>query len=265
MAAWLDPDADLSLLRRIEDAGLAASAPRQQRWMDGWLLRWSPGKAKRARCVNALAPSRSPIAEQLAACQRLFDAERLPLIVRITPFTEPASLDACLQEKGMSRLDDIRVMLARNVVQPTANAPADLSFRSLSAEALAERVGSFRGSPTAHRQAHAERMAGSPLPSQRIEAILDGHAVACGQCVQQDDLVGLYDIFTTEAMRGRGIATALCNELLRIAIGQGAQHAYLQVDADNLAARRVYQRLGFADAYGYHYRATSQAADPSSA
>lgn len=132
----------------------------------------------------------------------------------------------------MSRLDDIRVMLARNVVQPTANAPADLSFRSLSAEALAERVGSFRGSPTAHRQAHAARMAGSALPSQRIEAILDGHAVACGQCVQQDDLVGLYDIFTTEAMRGRGIATALCNELLRIAIGQGAQHAYLQVDAD---------------------------------
>ena len=46
-----DPD----LLSRIEDAGLNASAPPQQRWLDGWLLRFSPGKAKRARCVNAVA------------------------------------------------------------------------------------------------------------------------------------------------------------------------------------------------------------------
>ena len=35
---------------------------------------------------------------------------------------------------------------------------------------------------------------------------------------------------------------------------EGARHAYLQVEADNHAARSVYQRLGFADAYAYHYR-----------
>ena len=39
-----------SLLSRIEDAGLNASAPPQQRWMDGWIVRTSPGKARRARC-----------------------------------------------------------------------------------------------------------------------------------------------------------------------------------------------------------------------
>jgi len=44
------------LLSRVEDAGLNASAPPQQRWIDGWLVRFSPGKAKRARCVNAVAP-----------------------------------------------------------------------------------------------------------------------------------------------------------------------------------------------------------------
>lgn len=191
--------------------------------------------------------------KQLATCQRLFDAERLPLIVRITPFTEPSSLDAFLQEQGMFRFDDTRVMLAPDVPLPAAQPPAGLSFRRLTAEAFAERVGDFRGSSIADRQAHAARMAASFL-SSRIEALLDGHAVACGQCVQQDDLVGLYDVFATEAMRGRGIATAVCNELLCTAIGQGARHAYLQVDADNNAARRTYQRLGFADAYGYHYR-----------
>ena len=34
----------------------------------------------------------------------------------------------------------------------------------------------------------------------------------------------------------------------------GAASAYLQVEADNARARAVYDRLGFADGYGYHYR-----------
>ena len=36
---------DATLLSRVEDAGLNASAPPQQRWLDGWLIRFSPGKA----------------------------------------------------------------------------------------------------------------------------------------------------------------------------------------------------------------------------
>ncbi len=55
MLAGLNPAFDATLLSRVEDAGLNASAPPQQRWIDGWLLRFSPGKAKRARCINAVA------------------------------------------------------------------------------------------------------------------------------------------------------------------------------------------------------------------
>jgi hypothetical protein len=41
-------DRPLALLSRIEDAGINASAPQQQRWIDGWLVRFSPAKAQRA-------------------------------------------------------------------------------------------------------------------------------------------------------------------------------------------------------------------------
>ena len=54
---------DAGELSRIEDAGLNASAPPQQLWLDGWLVRFSPGKAKRARCINAVAVGRMPIAD----------------------------------------------------------------------------------------------------------------------------------------------------------------------------------------------------------
>ena len=47
----------ITLLSWVEDAGINASAPPQQRWEDGWLLRFSPGKAKRARCIQAVAYS----------------------------------------------------------------------------------------------------------------------------------------------------------------------------------------------------------------
>jgi hypothetical protein len=57
---------DAALLARIEDAGINASAPREQRWVDGWLVRLSPGKAKRARCIQAVAPGRLGIDEKLA-------------------------------------------------------------------------------------------------------------------------------------------------------------------------------------------------------
>ena len=42
--------------------------------------------------------------------------------------------------------------------------------------------------------------------------------------------------------------------MLSISAFQGAKTAYLQVDSENDAALSVYRRLGFADAYRYHYR-----------
>lgn len=70
----------------------------------------------------------------------------------------------------------------------------------------------------------------------------------------EDDLVGLYDIFTVREHRRSGLGFALCVQLLQIAREHGARCAYLQVEADNAAARRLYSKLGFIDAYAYHYR-----------
>ena len=62
------------------------------------------------------------------------------------------------------------------------------------------------------------------------------------------------------AARGEGVAGMLCRRLIADAVSRGAQAAYLQVEGDNLPARAVYRRLGFADAYGYHYRTTDPTA-----
>lgn len=239
---------------RIEDAGLNASATPEQRWLDGWLLRLNPGSAKRSRCINALAEGRLALDERLALAAAACAEQRLPLLLRITPFTRPPELDAQLAALGWTRFDETRVMLRRDLP------PADATRRTLKPQALApaqfaEVIGALRGASAAQRSAHAHRLAASPVPLQGF-VLRDGEAiVACGQFAREADLVGLYDVFTAMPYRGQGIARTLCAWMLDRAAEQGARHAYLQVGADNLEARALYQHLGFVDAYRYHYRA----------
>lgn len=255
MPAGLNPAFDTTLLSRVEDAGLNASAPPQQRWLDGWLLRLSPGKAKRARCINAVATGRLPLDERLEACAKAFAQAELPLIVRITPFTLPSDLDRLLEQRGLKRFDDTRVMVLADACVAASPCPTGVTIRPIGLEAFAHRVGGFRGSPLAQRQAHAQRLLNAPVPFFAFESRANGEPVGCGQFALEGDLVGLYDVFTAEAARGRGLAGLLCRHLLALARCQGARHAYLQVESDNRAARSVYHRLGFADGYAYHYRA----------
>ena len=259
---------DAQLLSRIEDTSLNASAPPQQRWMDGWIVRTSPGKAKRARCVNAVATGRLPLAQKLALARAAFEDAGLPMMVRITPFTQPLELDALLAAHGWTTLDDTRVMAMVDLqaspfpTQPPL--PAGTAWSRWPAEAYAEAVGRLRGSPPEQRLAHAERLKSSPIPYEgyAVQHVASGEVLACGQFAREAELVGLYDVYTAEAARGQGLARRLCERLLFLAAAQGARVAYLQVEADNHPARQIYQRLGFTDQYAYHYRQAPTSAEP---
>ena len=250
-----------ALLSRIEDAGINASAPREQLWVDGWLVRFSPGKAKRARCVQAVAAGRLPLDERLERCLTIYAGVGLQPYFRITPFSQPVGLDEALAARGMESIDDTRVMVASldagtSAVAEGGDVPAAAtSFRPVDGDAFAEWIGLQRGSSPEARAAHAERIRQSPVRHRALVVVdATGQPVAGGQVVVEGELAGLYDIFSVEAMRGRGLARALCRKLLQLALANGARVAYLQVEASNAPARRVYERLGFTDAYAYHYR-----------
>ena len=254
---------DEGLLRRIEDAGLNASAPAQQRWVDGWLVRFNPGKAKRARCIQAVAPGARPVADKMAECLALYRGHGLPPLARITPYSAPADLDATLAALGWRLEDESLVMVLADLHGPVGTAarawrgatPPGLTETVEGPQAYAQAVGMLRGSPPEEIAAHAERLRTSPVPYTGVVwRAADGAVQACAQVAVEGDLAGLYDVATAAAARGRGLATALCSGLLERAVGQGARSAYLQVDAGNTPALQVYRRLGFAEAYGYHYR-----------
>ena len=248
---------DIDLLSRIEDASLNASAAPQQRWIDGWLVRYNAGKARRSRSIHALAAGRFPLQHKMKLAAELFDAAGLPLVFRITPFSQPADLDEQLAALGFAVVDRTDVMVCTAL--PAAGLPwavAGTVWEILNGAAYAQAVGALRGSSPAERDAHAQRLAQSPVPYQgfAVRHESDAQLLACGQMALESDMVGLYDVFTEPQARGQRLAHRLCERMLSLAANQGARISYLQVQGDNFSAQRVYQRLGFARAYGYHYR-----------
>lgn len=247
----MSPDA---LALRAELAGLDASAPPQQADIDGWLIRLSPGKAKRSRCINALREGTLPLDDLLARCQQAYDAAGLPLAVRVTPWSQPADLDERLAAKGWGAFDAADVMVLDRLVP--AAAPA--AVQAQDAAAYAATVGALRGSSASAIAAHAERIANAPVAYQGF--VLNdaaGALLACGQMVVDGNIVGLYDIASAVPRQGHG--GRLCQALLALAHQQGARQAYLQVGSDNAVAQRLYARLGFVFAYRYHYRSPEPA------
>ncbi|MBV8605648.1 MAG: GNAT family N-acetyltransferase [Pelomonas sp.] len=250
----MTPDA---LARRAEQAGLDASTPPQEQRVDGWLLRLSPGKAKRSRCVNALEAGTQPLPDLLARCRQAFANAGLPLIVRVTPYSQPADLDARLAALGWYRFDAADVMVRADL----DGLPEAGAIVPVDATRYAETVGTLRGSSRREIDAHAERLRDAPRPYQGFFLTdANGALAACGQVVVDADIAGLFDVFTPPAQRGRGHGERLCSALLRHAANQCAQRAYLQVGSDNELAKRLYARLGFAFAYRYHYRSDDPAA-----
>lgn len=247
-------------LMRIEDAGLNAAQPPEQLLVDGWLLRFSPGKARRARSVNAISAGRLDLETKLEICRGHFEVRQLPLLFRVTPFSQPASLDSFLQKRGFVAIDETRVMTrplpgrqidARQVVDG-----ARLDLRSVDIGEFATTVGALRASSATQVMAHEIRLRASPLlqTSLRRVVTVQSEPVAAGQTVVEAENAGLYDIVTAPKWRGRGIGRALSAVLLADAVLCGARNAYLQVDAGNAPARSVYSTLGFVDRYAYWYR-----------
>ncbi|MGE0357517.1 MAG: GNAT family N-acetyltransferase [Burkholderiales bacterium] len=238
--------------RRLEELTLNSSAPPGQLLYDGWLLRFSPGKAKRARSVNALYPSRLPLGEKIAHCERVYGERGLPPIYRLSMHTLPGELDSRLAELGYDAFGSTEVQAADLDAPAGSLAGPEAACPRL--EEWFDMVGELRGSAIAQRGAHLARLSALPLEMHPAAILEGGVAVAVGLAILEDGHVGLFDVVTREGQRRRGLARAMVKALLRWGLERGARSAYLQVEADNAPALALYKGFGFELAYRYWYR-----------
>jgi GNAT superfamily N-acetyltransferase len=241
------------LSRRIEEASLNGWPALQQMLYDGWLLRFARGYTKRANSVNPLFASSIAVGEKIAACETIYTSKGLRPTFRITPFATPPDLDQALEQCGYRKIDLTIVMhrdLAGADLRPTLSA----ELRDAPLDEWVRVYWHLSQTPEPHRATHLEIL--QAIPSRRLLAVLAdaGQAVACGLGVLEREHFGLFDVVTDPAQRNRGHGSQLISGLLKWALENGAQHAYLQVVAGNAPARHVYARMGFAPLYSYWYR-----------
>jgi len=194
------------------------------------------------------------------ACE-LFEAlERRPHVWAIPGLSEPDDLVARLAANGFRDQGGGYDMVLVRRPDVTGNVPpldgAVLQHWNRSsddeiparAEALATVVGDSFEVPTA-RHSNLVREISLTLSRPDFHAYLltvGVEPVATGQRYTFDGASYLSSIGTRPEWRGMGLATHITNVLAADSIADGVDLVYLGVYADNMAAVRLYRRLGFA-------------------
>jgi GNAT superfamily N-acetyltransferase len=242
-------------LRRIEEAGLNAMQTQRQLFYDGWLLRISPGMAKRARSVNAHFGSSLPLGQKIAYCENVYAQHGLPTLFRMTPFSQPDDLEHALAARGYEAFGETFVQTLPLDRPPELPEQHDeVALEAPDTPAFVDAVGELRNSTTLEREAHHERLQNSPLGKRYAVVRAAGRVVCTAQVAVEGGLVGVFDVVTAPDERGKGYATLACASLLSWGWQHGAHAAYLQVSADNAPAISAYRKFGFTTLYTYHYR-----------
>lgn len=244
----------LNHIRQIEERALNAWPGLRSVLYDGWLLRFADGYTRRANSVNFLYPSALDLNEKIDYCERLYSAQGLNTVFKLTD-AAPIGLEALLDQRGYG----VEVMSSVQTM------PLD----DLPTVALPMLTVTVEDQLTTHWQDAYQRMNDiDPRFWSAMTALLNNialpHAfvsihsgqttVAAGLAVVERDYVGVFDVVVAASHRHQGVGQHLMLNLLNWGKGQGATTAYLQVLATNAPALRLYQRLGFSEMYRYWYR-----------
>jgi N-acetylglutamate synthase len=243
------------LIRLLEDIGADAWPAATTVWLGSWRLGLDLGVTRRANSVlpNAAQPVDDPDA-MIDEVERRYRAQGLPSCFKMTAAAEPADLDLRLERRGYRAEGHSLVLIAdtRTVALPPS-ARVAIELQGGPSEAWLDAcwpAAQYAGERSARRQIVAR----APVPRSFGLARLGDAAAGAALAVTGRGWVGLTAVHTLPEQRRRGVAQSLLRALAGWAAGQGVERLYLQVEADNAAAHKLYSGLGFTEAYRYHYR-----------
>jgi ribosomal protein S18 acetylase RimI-like enzyme len=246
-------DTPHSTVRLLEELSLNAWPSLQTMLDDGWVLRFADGYTSRANSVQVLYPSTDDVEGKINRCEKIYTAQGLQTVFKITPAAIPADLDERLARRGYQQAKPTatQVTTLESLPPPTTD---DVHLSPTLDDAWLEAFCRLRNvdMDTLPTMRH---MINSIIPEKQFATLYrDGVPVAQGFGVLDRGYVGLYDIVTDERLRNQGLAREVVLHLLNWAKESGASHAYLQVMKDNAPALHLYGKLGFQEVYTYWYR-----------
>ncbi|MER6988282.1 GNAT family N-acetyltransferase [Saccharopolyspora hirsuta] len=231
----------------IERAAAATWPASTVERVDGWLLRHCDLLARK-RSNSALPPEEGWSPAGVERVEQFYAARGAAAVVQVSPLERHADLDAALAERGYRSVSPTEVMFA-DAGQVVGACPAgefEVRLEPRPRSPWLDAVEAVGGAP----EPSLDRV---PEPARFAIASRDGVPVGVGMFAESAGWCGVYGMATHPGWRRRGVATAVLRAGALWASGLGAR-LFLQVEADNPGARRLYAAAGFRTAHRYHYR-----------
>lgn len=273
---------------RYEELTLNAFPVLHTEVYDGWILRFSGGEGYQGNCISPLYLSTRAYEDKIDYCENKFREKGLPCVFKMTP-NVPAALDQQLAMRQYELEDKTYIMecsltsedsLSSEEAQvlssgsPTGEDGAqennilakteirlsrEIDDNWLEAFLTLEGMDKDICPETARAMLNAIRkpVYCAALYENEISHGSNadcGRIVGCGLGVVEDNKIGIYDIRVESSFRQNGIGARICRAIMEEGKKEGAQKAFLHVSATNRPAVRLYQGLGFEEAYTYWYR-----------
>lgn len=239
--------------------------------VDGWQVGLSGGFTRRGNSVAAMAAPADPAAA-LDRVASIYASRGRRSVVRVCGQSAPAGLDGMLAGRGYAAVAPTAVMAARlaAAVVPglVGPGPAGLDPAGAPPVRITSRpepdVPWLRGwldvkaSSEVDLDLAAQLLAGPP--ARYLAAVGDGSGAPPGgvlgviRVALAHGWAALSCLTVRPQARRRGLGAALTRSALGWAARAGAERAFLQVEATNVAAVDLYTGLGFEVVDRYHYR-----------
>ena len=221
--------------------------------VDGWRVGLSGGLTRRANSALRVGTPADPVAA-LDRVEALYADAGRPSIVRTGPRPD-ALLDELLDGRGYRTVSETDVL-----VRALEGVPDRLDLPGLQITVRDEPDDAWLALWLGTKDAAADRetgrtiLTGAPALYLSATSTYDATPVAIVRAAPVDDWVGLSCLAVRPQARRRGLARALTLRALHEARERGARRAFLQVEAHNTAAARLYWGLCFQPAQRYVYR-----------
>ncbi|MDP9843883.1 GNAT family N-acetyltransferase [Streptosporangium lutulentum] len=244
------------LVRGLQERAARALPAEQVKIVEGWWLRHAPG---RSWWVGTVLPHGD--AEPGELVRRVVEAEEFyaghdtATRVQISPGACPEGLGTLLAERGYRRRKSVSLQVAstaRVLGQAPAGSPR-VRLHDRPTRAWFETWHAVHGHGGDPRS-EWDMLDRVELPCAYACAMIGDDVVAVSRVVADTGWAGVFGMATLPGARGRGTAGGVLAALAGWAGAHEADRMYLQVEHDNLPALRLYERTGFSEVCGYHYR-----------
>ncbi|UZN04503.1 GNAT family N-acetyltransferase [Cellulomonas sp. S1-8] len=224
--------------------------------VDGWRVGLSGGVTRRAGSTIALVDV-PDVRSAVDRVEQLYRQDGAPAVFRAGDPENPAGLAVELDRRGYTAAAVTDVLVRDLVAAPPAPGAAALAGAAVTVRVAQEPDDAWLdvwlgGKGGAREPSHAI-VAGAPA-TYVTATDARGVDVAVIRAAPVDDWVALSCLQVVPGARRRGLGRALTEQALALAAADGAQRAFLQVEAGNAAALRLYGALAFRPAHRYAYR-----------